>query len=84
MAQSAGKKPEALCPHCGSPMAKSPAGQQILQKASQAMAQKGRTAPQGGMPRPQTLAGMAPGAQVNSQDTLRQALMQRILQGRGR
>lgn len=48
MAQSQGKPPEATCPHCGSPMGKSPAGQQILQRASQQMAQRrGPRGPQG-------------------------------------
>lgn len=40
------QKPEPQCPMCGSPLAKSPAGQQVLAKVQQGMAQKAQGGPQ--------------------------------------
>lgn len=75
MPQQKPGKQEARCPMCGSELGNSPAGQQILQKASQAMAQKakgGQQPQRPGMPQggPQGRPGMDP----------RQALMQRMQQ----
>ena len=82
---------EARCPQCGSPLAKSPAGQQVLQKVSQAMAQKGRGGPQrppggamppgggGGMPpRP----GMPQAGAGGPQQAMKAALLQQLMQAR--
>lgn len=74
MAMTPGKgMSEAQCPHCGSGLAKSPAGIQMLQRASQAMARPpaspmtramGRPPMPmagGGMPGGMARPGMAPG-----------------------
>ena len=57
------QKPEPQCPMCGSPLAKSPAGQQVLQRVSQGMAQKAQGGPQArpqgpGMSAPMQRPGM--------------------------
>ena len=76
MAQSQ-KQPEANCPTCGGPLARTPAGQSVLHKVSQAMAQKGRPS---GPPRvPQGPSQALPG----SVDP-RAVLIRRLMQGRGR
>ena len=83
--------PEAVCPTCGGPLGKSPAGQQVLQRASQAMAQRARGgqqrppgAPQGGgmPPRPGMTPNAAPGGAGGPQNALKAMLLRKIMQAR--
>ena len=87
------KAPEAACPACGGGLAKSPAGQRVLQHAASRMAAgpPGRGAPRSpgmpmGMPRPAPGGMMGPTAPVGPQgapqgpDPRRVALMRMLAQ----